>query len=152
MENSIEKPTRNKTPKVCCEKVEYNKRIKEFEADGNKKEIPQYGITIPEGEMLIDIEEYTGIRENGITLSRFSNTLEKTMISKKILANEAKEATKRFMKEKGLTSIKEIIEQSKEAEKSKQEKVPEMPEVTGEFKGIIAENGEIVRATADSER
>ncbi len=127
MENSIEKPI-EKTAKVCFEKVGYNEKIKEFEADGNKKEIPQYRITMLEGEMSIKIEEYTGIRENGITLSRFDNSLEKTMMSKAISASESKKATKRFMEEKGLKSIKEIIKDSKE------------------------QHGEIARDTADIDR
>ena len=113
MENSIEKPTKN-TANVCFEKVEYNEKIKEFQADGNKKRVPEYGVEMSEGEILIQIEGHTGIRENGITLSRFDNALEKTMMSKRILASEAKKATKKFMEEKGLKSIKEIIEGSKE--------------------------------------
>lgn len=32
------------------------------------------------------------------------------------------------------------------------EEVPEMPKITGEFKGDIAENGEIIRDTADIDR
>ncbi len=32
------------------------------------------------------------------------------------------------------------------------DKIPEMPKITGEYKGNIAENGEIIRQTADSER
>lgn len=30
--------------------------------------------------------------------------------------------------------------------------VPEMPKITGDFKGTIADNGEIIRQTSDSER
>ena len=32
------------------------------------------------------------------------------------------------------------------------DKIPEMPKITGEYKGTISENGEIVRQTADNER
>lgn len=111
-----------------------------------KKSLPEKGRTMLEGEMLVQLEEHTSIQENGVTLSRLDNTSKKTMASKAVLASEAKKATKKYMEEKGLTSIEEIIEDSKE-------QVPQMPEIDGQgFKGIIAEDGTIIRDTVESER
>lgn len=111
-----------------------------------KKVLPEQRRTMLEGEMVVQLGEHTSIQENGVTLSRFGNTSKKTIVSKAILASESKKATNKYMKEKGLTSIEEIIESSKE-------QVPQMPKIDGQgFTGIIAEDGTIIRDTVGSER
>lgn len=113
MENSIERPANFE---VVFGDMTYDESRVTIECPpttvNNRKKISQ-GITMPEGEMTLKLGEFTGIIENGKTLARYDNALEKIMTSKAISDSEAKNATKRFMEEKGLTSIKEIIEQSK---------------------------------------
>lgn len=71
------------------------------------------------GEMNIEVEDYTGIKENGETKARISNKYPRILVSKKLLEAESVKAVKQYMEEKDIESIKDIVkkqEQTKQAE------------------------------------
>lgn len=143
MGNSIEKPANYK---VFFGDMEYDEEKGKFECPpttlNNIKKLPQKGKEMPEGEMSIILEEYLGIREDdGKKAARINKKSLKIMASKEMIEEEAEKATKKYMQENGIKSVKELIEQ-----------VPEMPKITGNYEGKIDNNGEIVRSASGSER
>lgn len=78
------------------------------------------------GEMAIDLVPNTYIKdENGKVVARIENKYSSILVDKKLDEKTSLEAVNRFMKEKGLKSINEIVEQSKitNIEEDKQNKV-----------------------------
>jgi len=86
------------------------------------------------GEMNIELSDYTGIKENGKTKARLDNKYPRVLVSNKLDEKASIEAVKKYMQEKGIKSIKDIIDgQELEA------------------KGIsIAEDGTIIREKASA--
>lgn len=81
------------------------------------------------GEMSVELSDYTGIKENGKTKARLDNKYPRVLVSNKLDEKASIEAVEKYMQEKGIKSIKDII-----------------MEQELEVKGIsIAEDGTIIR-------
>lgn len=86
------------------------------------------------GEVSVELSDYTGIKENGKTKARLDNKYPRLLVSNKLDENSSIEAVKKYMQEKGIKSVKDII-----GEQELQEK------------GIsILEDGTIVREKASA--
>lgn len=69
------------------------------------------------GEMGIDVGNNTIIRENGETKARIDNKYPRILVSKKILEKESVETVQKYMQEKDITSIEEIVKKQQATNK-----------------------------------
>lgn len=94
-------------------------------ADESKKiDIPpQTAITmntnaiIINGEVSVELSDYTGIKENGKTKARLDNKYPRLLVSNKLDENSSIEAVKKYMQEKGIKSVTDIIREQELQEK-----------------------------------
>lgn len=61
------------------------------------------------GEMNIALLDHIGIKENGKVKARLDNKYPKILVSNKLDEKSSIDAVKKYMEEKGITSIKDII-------------------------------------------
>ena len=76
------------------------------------------------GEMSIKLEDDTVIAEKGKTVARISNKYPKVLVPEGADQNQVAKAVKKYMKEKGITTLDEIVEQN-EGKKTNEDKKAE---------------------------
>lgn len=69
------------------------------------------------GEVSVELSDYTGIKENGKTKARLDNKYPRLLVSNKLDENSSIEAVKKYMQEKGIKSVTDIIREQELQEK-----------------------------------